>query len=305
MRRYRDEEDYWGIREFLRGVFLLNDRRERSWPVARLDYWRWHVVENCQICDPVEQVTFLWEAEEGELVAVLNPEGRSEAWLQVHPGPRTAGLEEEMLDTAEEHLASTSPEGGRKLTVWASEHDHMRQQILSRRGYLKGEWPDHKHTRSLDVPIPPAPPPQGYTVRSLGTEEELPARSWLSWLAFHPNEPDENYQGWEWYHNIQRMPQYRRDLDIVAVAPDGELAAFCTLWYDEVTRSGYFEPVGTAPAHQRKGLGKAVMCEALRRLQRMGGTQATVGGFTKAANALYGSVMGTDVELIERWIREW
>jgi hypothetical protein len=52
-------------------------------------------------------------------------------------------------------------------------------------------------------------------------------------------------------------------------------------------------------------LGKAVMCEALRRLKRMGGTQATVGGFTTAANALYGSVMGTDVELIERWVKEW
>jgi GNAT superfamily N-acetyltransferase len=273
--------------------------------VARLDYWRWHVIENCGICDPLEQVTFLWETGERQLAAVLNPEGRGEAWLQVHPGLRTAELEEEMVALAEERLASTTAEGRQKLTVWASEHDDLRQEILTRRGYLKGKWPDHKHTRSLDVPILPAPAAKGYAVRSLGDEEELPARSWLSWLAFHPNEPDEDYEGWEWYRNIQRMPQYRRDLDIVAVAEDGELASFCTLWYDDVTRSGYFEPVGTAPAHQRRGLGKAVMCEALRRLRRMGGTQATVGGFTTAANALYGSVMGTDVDLIERWVKEW
>jgi len=42
MRVYQTEEDYCRIRAFLREVFLLNDRRELSWHVARLDYWRWH-----------------------------------------------------------------------------------------------------------------------------------------------------------------------------------------------------------------------------------------------------------------------
>jgi hypothetical protein len=101
-------------------------------------------------------------------------------------------------------------------------------------------------------------------VRALGEVEELPARSWASWRAFHPDEPDERYQGWEWYHNIQRIPLYRRDLDVVAVAPNGEIASFCTVWFDDVTRTGVFEPVGTAPEHQRRGLGKAVMCEGLQ-----------------------------------------
>jgi GNAT superfamily N-acetyltransferase len=101
------------------------------------------------------------------------------------------------------------------------------------------------------------------------------------------------------------MPLYRRDLNIVAIAPDGELAAFCTAWYDDVTRTGHFEPVGTAPEHQRRVLGKAVMCEALRRLKRMGATRAIVGGYTPAANALYAPVMSHDCELQEPWIRNW
>ena len=91
-------------------------------------------------------------------------------------------------------------------------------------------------------------------------------RSWLSWKAFHSDEPDERYEGWEWYRNVQRFPLYRRDLDLVAVAPDGELAAFCTVWFDDVTRTGSFELVGAHPAHQRRGLGRAVMYEGLRRL---------------------------------------
>jgi mycothiol synthase len=98
---------------------------------------------------------------------------------------------------------------------------------------------------------------------------------------------------------------YRRDLDLVAIAPDGAIASFCTIWFDDVTRSAYFEPVATIPAHQRRGLGKAVMNEGLRRLQRMGATMALVGGYSPEANGLYRSVMGPDHELNEPWVREW
>lgn len=84
----------------------------------------------------------------------------------------------------------------------------------------------------------------------------------------------------------------------MAIAPDGAIAAFCTIWFDDVTRSAYFEPVATVPAHRRRGLGKALMTEGLRRLQR-------VGGYSRAANALYQSVMGSDHELNEPWVKEW
>jgi hypothetical protein len=48
MRRYHNEDDYWQIRDFLRRVLQLNGHRQFSWPVARLDYWRWHLIENCR-----------------------------------------------------------------------------------------------------------------------------------------------------------------------------------------------------------------------------------------------------------------
>lgn len=91
----------------------------------------------------------------------------------------------------------------------------------------------------------------------------------------------------------------------MAVAPDGAIAAFCTLWFDDVTRSAYFEPVATVPQHQRKGLARALLTEGLRRLQRMGAQWAFAGGYSPAANALYRSVMGEDHELSEPWLREW
>ena len=303
MRMFRDEDDYWRIREFLRRVFLLNDRQELSWQAVRFDYWRWHGIENLGQ-GRLEEDVFIWETEDGRIAAVLNPEGRGDAFLQVHPGLRTPELDEEMMGVAEERLAAPTLDGQRRMRVWANEHDALRQAILARRGYTKGAWPEYQRRRSLDKPIPEAKPAPGYTVRALGDVDELPARSWVSWRAFHPDEPDEGYEGWEWYRNIQRIPLYRRDLDIVAVAPSGVFAAFCTVWYDDVTRTGYFEPVGTAPEHQRRGLGKAVMCEALRRLKRVGGMMATVGGYTTVANALYASVISAEYVLFEPWLKE-
>jgi len=303
-RSYRGEDDYWRMREFLRDVFTANDRRELSWHVARWDYWRWHGIENIREFETMEPVTFLWETADGEIAAALHPEGKGEAFLQVHPGYRTPELEQEMLRVAEEHLA-TPEDGGRRLRVWADEHDVARQEMLVAGGYRRSEGPEYLRHRLLEAPIPDAPIAAGYTVRALGDEDELPTRSWASWKAFHPDEPDEQYEGWGWYRNIQRAPLYRRDLDMVAATQDGEIATFCTIWYDDVTRSAYVEPVGTAPAHQRRGLGKAVMCEGLRRLARLGATIAFVGSYSPAAHALYASVGFTEYDLLEPWAKIW
>jgi len=140
-------------------------------------------------------------------------------------------------------------------------------------------------------------------VSALGDLDEHPARSWVSWRAFNPNEPDEKYEGWTWYRNVQRAPLYRRDLDLVAVAPGGDLAAFCTLLFDDVTRTAAFEPVGTHPAHQRRGLGKAIMAEGLRRVARLGATLSAVGSYSEAAGALYASAGFGEYELSEPWVR--
>jgi mycothiol synthase len=303
MRRYQTEEDYWRIRAFLRQVMLLNEVREKSWHVARLDYWRWHGIANLGD-GQLEQDVYLWETEEGELASVLNREEAGSGYLQVDPRHRTRELEEEMVALAEERLA-VQREGQRVLSVWADAEDTLRLDLLQRRGYRRGKWAESQWRRDLDATVPEAPLPPGYTVRALGGVDELPVRSWASWKAFHPDAPDEDYQGWEWYLNIQRCPLYRRDLDLVAVAPEGEIVAFTTVWYDDVTRSAYFEPVGTMPAHQRRGLARAILSEGLRRLQRLSARRAFVGGYEPGPNALYSSVLSAEHDRSEQWVKRW
>ena len=306
-RPYQTENDFWRMREFLRQVFLLNNRLERSWHVARLDYARWHTCLNCANVSLAE-VAYLWESD-GQLIAFLMPDGGcGEAHLCVRPDLRTLELEEEMLAVAEEYLATIKPDDSHRLCVWAHEQDTLRQGILTRHSYHKNNWPEYQWRRQLDAPIPDVPVPPGYTLRSLGDGLELLERCYASGLGFHEGNIKiavENRNDPTWYRNIQTAPLYRRDLDLVAIAPNGAIAAFCTIWFDDVTRSAYFEPVATIPVHQRRGLGKALMTEGLRRLQRMGAITAFVGGYSPAANALYQSVMGSDHELDEPWVKEW
>ncbi len=304
---YQTEEDFWRMREFLRQVFLLNQRLERCWHVARLDYARWHSCLNCAGVS-LEEVAYLWEAQ-GELIAFLMPDGgRGEAHLCVHPGWQTIELEEEMLNVAEEHLPAIKPDGSRKLFVWAPDADDLRQELLLNHGYQKDDWPEYQWRRDLDVPVPEVQIPSGYNIRPLGDGLELLERCYASGLGFHEGDIKvavENRDDPTWYRNIQTAPLYRRDLDLVVISPDGSIASFCTIWFDDVTRSAYIEPVATVPAHQRKGLGKAVLTDGLRRLQRIGATRAFVSGFSAAANALYRSVMGEQHELYEVWVKEW
>jgi GNAT superfamily N-acetyltransferase len=306
-RPYEAEDDFWRMRAFLRQVFMLNHRLERSWHVARLDYARWHTCLNCAKVG-LEDVATLWEAD-GELIAFLMPDGGpGEAHFCVHPAWQTLELEAEMLALAEECLPAIQPDGSRKLYLWAPVEDTLRQDIFIKNGYHKDDWPEYQWRRDLELPVPEASVPPGYTLRPLGDGLELLERCYASGLGFHDGDIKiavENRDDPTWYRNIQAAPLYRRDLDLVAVAPDGAIAAFCTIWFDDVTRSAIFEPVATVPAHQRKGLGKALMTEGLRRLQRMGATRAFVGGYSEAANALYRSVMGPDYDLYEVWVKQW
>jgi mycothiol synthase len=305
LRSYQGENDYWRIRSFLRAVFLLNDRREHSWPVARLDYWRWHFIQNCRVCESVQDATVIWQTAGGRIAAVLTGFGAGEIRLHVDPRVRTTELEAEMLAAAEQRFSFAGRDGSRIVYLPVDWDDALRHQALTQRGYVKQRGISNKWHRDLELPVPEAPLAPGYVVRSMGDVGEHPARSWASWRAFHDDEPDEAYDGdWSWIANVQAGPLYRRDLDVVAATPAGEIAAFCTIYYDDATRSAVCVLVGTAAEHQRRGLGKAVTLEGFRRLQRMGCTRVFATGYDARANALYRSVMDT-YDLWETWLKRW
>jgi mycothiol synthase len=305
MRPYQNEADYWRIRNFLREVFVLTDGLEYYCHVALLDHWRWHYILTCQETGPVEQVTTLWETESGQIGAVLHPICHDEVRLHVHPKFRTPELDEEIIAYAEEHHSDWFEGGQRILYVTVFADDLPRQEILTRRRFEQRSRRETHWQRDLESPLPEVPVPSGYVIRSMGAEDELPARSWASWRAFHAEEPDENYDGdYSWYRNLQSAPLYRRDLDIVAATPDGEIAAFSTISYDDTTRSALIVLEGEAAEHTQRGLLEAMTVAGMRRLKSLGCTRLYAIASDEPTHAMYQTVMQT-YRVAHPWTKIW
>jgi GNAT superfamily N-acetyltransferase len=300
--RCQTEGDFWRIRNFLREVFLLNGRIEDSWHVARLDYWRWHFIDTCEMFKSFQDVMVTWQTGDGNLAAVLHPICHDEVRLHIHPAYRTPELEDEAFAYAEEHFSDYIQDGRKCLYMPIFQGDDFRTNVLEKRGFTHQPGWGHHYFQDLDGDLPQRYSPPGFEVRSMGGSNEYHARCWASWRAFHPDEPDSDYSGHEWYVNMQSAPLYRRDLDIVAATPTGEIGAFCTIFYDDYTRSAVTVVVGTAAEYWKRGLGKAAMIEGFHRLKQLGCTRVFSTAHEEPADALYGSVMH-NMRITDTWTK--
>ena len=66
-------------------------------------------------------------------------------------------------------------------------------------------------------------------------------------------------------------------LRVLIVAPNGEYAAHCGMWYLPGDEYAYVEPVFTLPEYRRMGLGKAAVLEGVKRCKDLGARCAYVG----------------------------
>ncbi|HEY3181476.1 MAG TPA: GNAT family N-acetyltransferase [Gaiellaceae bacterium] len=205
----------------------------------------------------------LWE-EDGRLVAygwLFRP-----STLDWQLDPRRPELLHDVLDWFEAE-AEESP-----FETSALADDARGINILNERGYeaVHGEpWFAFLVRDLEDVPEPNLP--EGYTLRTVSGEGDLERRVEVHRRAWEPSRFT-----LESYRNVRETWPYREDLDCVVEAPDGSFAAYTLAWYDDENRVGELEPVGTAPAYRRRGLGRAVNLYALQRLKQVGAERAIV-----------------------------
>lgn len=75
---------------------------------------------------------------------------------------------------------------------------------------------------------------------------------------------------------VQSAWPYRRDLHVVAEAPDGRLAASCIGWLDPATGVAAIEPLGVHPEDHRRGLAGALCLYAARLVAGAGGHELVI-----------------------------
>jgi hypothetical protein len=117
-----------------------------------------------------------------------------------------------------------------------------------------------------------APTAPGFTIRPLAGTSEVDAYVELHRAAF-----DSTNMTSAWRERTLCRPEYVRDIDLVALAPDGRLAAFCVGWLLRGRQSmGQIEPLGVRQGFREAGLGHAILYENLRRLARLGAATVLV-----------------------------
>ena len=222
----------------------------------------------------------VWPDERDGLVAfgLFDPTWRALTFLAA-PGTAPADLVPSVLAWAEETARAHPPtEGKPLLRVRPRDTDRGLLGLLEGRGFVREGWRTLRFGRDLRGPIPAPRLPPGYALRHLGGEHELDA-----YTAMHREAFGTEHMTVERRRRLLRDPGYDPELDLVAVAPDGQLAAFvyCSVDHEENRRlsvkQGWTDPIGTRPAHRRRGLATALVLEGFRRLRARGVDRAYLG----------------------------
>jgi ribosomal protein S18 acetylase RimI-like enzyme len=291
-RSYESEADYGLMRRLLVEI-LARPGLPVYATVGNLDWWR--VAED----DPRSiYQTQLW-FDGDRLIAFAWPiEGQVD--ILVHPD--YPALHDVALAWSEAYFRHQSAEGAASpWEAWAFTGDAARIAALERRGYRRTERGLVLYTQPVPNPAPDPILPDGYTLRAVENtdESEIEKRVAVQRAAF-----ESTWMTAERHARVRHSPTYRPELDIVAVAPDGEFAAFALLWFDEANRLGVFEPLGVAVTHQRLGLGRAIMAEGLRRLAAQGARTACVetGLDNHAARRLYEAAGFAMLDIDYAWL---
>ena len=239
--------------------------------------------------DPARDLQ-LWQDSDSELIGfaqlwiLVAPDelnGRIFTW--VRPEARGGALETQILDWGAERLREAMRAhglpGGLRPTTGAEQTDEI--ALLSNLGFAIVRY-SYTMERSLAEPIAEPQLPEGYTIREMAGPDE--AEAWLEMfnLSFidHPN-----HSPWmvEQVLHYLDAPIYRRDLNLVAVAPDGTLAGFCWMTINPEDNAhtgrqvGEIDVLGTRRGYRKLGLGRALLLEGMHRLRRAGIETARLG----------------------------
>lgn len=261
-RRGFRESDYEAVCAFL---VELNrgDRTHVNWNWARFE-WMYEHPEFDRSC--LSAMGLWWDGDRIAGAAIYDMYF-GEAFCGALPG--YSGLYPEILDYA---CAALGDEAGLGIAIC----DNCPEEIAAARA--GGFQPEEQSETILGLGLETLgrrSMPEGYTVRTLDPAREAETFQWLLWQGFdHGTDPAVFAR--EDPVIPQRRPHLNPKLSLTALAPGGEPAAYCCLWYLPGTDYAYVEPVCTVPAHRGRGVAGGLLSEALARAKALGAKEAFV-----------------------------
>lgn len=257
-----EEIDYQEVCDFL----VELNRKEQTcinWNWARWEWMYFHPYFDRKLMDTIG----LWKAEE-RVVGI--------ALYDLFYGEAFCGALEEYRKLMPEILAyavnTFRNEDG--LGIAANDRDEGMQKCLRDLGFERAAQAETVLSISLEQRQAYALP-QGMKIREIHFPEDNLAYQTVIWKGFdHEDDPEELEK---MLRNASNLPIHRDPfLCLAVVDKEDQFVAHCTCWYDKRTDYAYVEPVCTIPQYRGRGLGRAVVAEALSRSRELGAERAVV-----------------------------
>jgi len=279
-RPYQSNEDLLNIGQLLRRAYAAQPNWN-TYSFARFDIWEQRRFADVALFGKLDwqQDIRLWEIG-GDLIGAVFFESPTDAALISDPAHPE--LDAPMLDWAEMRYREKGSD--QPLMIEALESNVTRCDLLKARGYTL--FPGcfiHRHKPLDPNEIETVQLPPGYSIKSIETAEDDRLYHLAGLEVFGRGGTIEQDEF------LKQAPSYVADLRLLVWSDQHEIAAFCTVWIDPINHYAEFEPVGTVPRFQKRGLGSALLAYAHNRLREKGCPLATVQSWSESigANKVY------------------
>jgi ribosomal protein S18 acetylase RimI-like enzyme len=194
-------------------------------------------------------------------------------WFELDPSRATPRLERAVVDWGVESIRLPGQPGPRNLDASCEAGNTERLALLERNGFAALRQRSLCFARSLSEPPPEAAMPGVLALRPVRGQSEVDALVALHRACFGTDRMTAEAR-----LALMRAPSYMAELDMVAMAPGGELAGFCVGGFVDETRPvGHTDPIGVHPNYRRRGLGRAMVAAVLGTLRDLGAETAELG----------------------------
>ena len=273
MRSYDHALDYEAVGRFLIRIYQTDP--PSNWLQPRWEYAHSHPGMDRENLGKFA----IWE-HDGEIVAVVHYEGKMGV-NYVQLDPRHPHLKREMLEYVVTHMVGEL-KAGKGAYVFVDDRDSDFGVIAAELGFEPRS--EHAEVTSLyaipasfpEILVPDNPVPEGFRLQSLADDFDVAKvhRVMHRGFNYEGEPPQDELEG---RRRKLSVAGFRRDLTVVAVAPDGDYASYAGMWPVPGSTACMIEPVATDPDYRRMGLGTACVLESIRRCAQEGTTIAYVG----------------------------
>lgn len=205
----------------------------------------------------------IWENED-RIVGVVRLESPWYGGVIIDVYPEYLELSSDMIRYAERTFSMDN----RYLNVYVRWDDKI-QNSLSQNGYSRIR---ENRMLSFDLasPISTVDIPNEFKLKSLKEIYSFEKLNDLLWRAFNYEGEPPAYGDDVYLTKKHAWLDYRQDICTIAEALDNNYASFCGMWFDEVTKSAFIEPLATLQRYRGKGLARACIYESMKKCKEIG-----------------------------------